>query len=148
MTNRVVLLVDDNEGDLFLTERILKKHHILNEVIEAHDGVEALEYLFGKGKYGGRDLRIMPVVTILDLKMPRMDGLEFLKAIRKSEITRLLPVVILTNSAEEIDILESYRLGCNAYIRKPVDFDQFDEAVKQLGLFWFMINVPPLAIRE
>lgn len=146
--NKSVLLVDDNEGDLFLIERALKKRHILNEIIEARDGVEALEYLSGKGKYGGRDLSIMPVVILLDLKMPRMDGLECLKAIRNSETTRLLPVVILTNSAEEIDIMESYKLGCNAYVRKPVDFERFAEAIKQLGLLWFLINEPPPVVRE
>lgn len=140
--------MDDNEGDLFLIERALKKRHILNEIIEARDGVEALEYLSGKGKYGGRDLSIMPVVILLDLKMPRMDGLECLKAIRNSETTRLLPVVILTNSAEEIDIMESYKLGCNAYVRKPVDFERFAEAIKQLGLLWFLINEPPPVVRE
>jgi two-component system, response regulator len=138
-----ILLVDDNPNDVFLTQRALKKNKIANQVIVAEDGVEALEYLFGTGKYAGRDLSDMPVVTLLDLKMPRMDGLEVLRLVRVNEITRLLPVVVLTASKEESDINSCYKLGCNAYVRKPVDFIEFAEAVRQLGLFWLELNQPP-----
>ncbi len=136
-------MVDDNPDDIFLTQRALKKNNIPNDVVVAHDGAEALEYLFGTGNYEGRDLNDTPVVILLDLKMPRMDGLEVLKVIRLNEITRFLPVVVLTASSEEADIITSYKLGCNAYVRKPVDFDQFAEAVRQLGLFWLILNEPP-----
>jgi two-component system response regulator len=144
MKEKVILLVDDNKNDVFLTLRALKKSKIANDVVVASDGVEALDYLLGRGKYGGRDLSQMPVVTFLDLKMPRMDGLETLKFIRTNELTKFLPVVVLTASKEEADIIESYKLGCNAYVRKPVDFEQFAEAAKQLGLFWLVLNEPPM----
>jgi len=143
MANKNILLVDDNPNDVFLTQRALKKNNISNQVIIAEDGVEAIEYLFGTGKYANRDLNDMPVVTLLDLKMPRMDGLEVLKLIRVNEITKLLPVVVLTASKEDADVINSYKLGCNAYVRKPVDFNQFAEAVRQLGLFWLLLNEPP-----
>ena len=143
MANKNILLVDDNPNDVFLTQRALKKNNISNQVIIAEDGVEAIEYLFGTGKYANRDLNDMPVVTLLDLKMPRMDGLEVLKLIRVNEITKLLPVVVLTASREDADVINSYKLGCNAYVRKPVDFNQFAEAVRQLGLFWLLLNEPP-----
>lgn len=140
--NKVILLVDDNPNDVFLTLRALKKSNISNEVVVAYDGVEALDYLFGRGKYEGRDLHQMPALTLLDLKMPRLDGLDTLKQIRANPLTELLAVVILTASKEDIDIFSSYNLGCNAYVRKPVDFEQFVEAVKQLGLFWLILNEP------
>jgi two-component system, response regulator len=143
MANKTILLVDDNQDDVFLTLRALKKSNIANEVIVAKDGVEALDYLFGTGEHSGRDLRQMPVVTLLDLNMPRMNGHQVLKKIRGNPLTRLLPVVILTASKEETDIFKSYELGSNAYIRKPVDFIQFAEAIKQLGLFWLVLNEPP-----
>lgn len=141
--NKSILLVDDNSDDVFLTMRALKKNNIANDVVVANDGVEAIEYLFGTGKYAGRDLKQMPVITLLDLKMPRMDGLEVLKLVRVNEITKLLPVVVLTASREDSDILKSYKMGCNAYVRKPVEFEQFAEAIRRLGLFWLLLNEPP-----
>jgi two-component system response regulator len=141
--NKMILLVDDNPDDVFLTLRALKRNNIANEVVVASDGVEAIEYLFGTGKYSGRDLKNMPVVTLLDLKMPKMDGLEVLKLMRINEITKLLPVVVLTASREDSDIIKSYRMGCNAYVHKPVDFEQFAEAIRRLGLFWLLLNEPP-----
>jgi CheY-like chemotaxis protein len=123
--------------------RALKKSKIMNEVVVAQDGVEALEYLFGTGKYAGRDARELPQVVLLDLKMPRMDGLEVLQRVRNDERTKLLPVVVLTTSSEDKDRVESYKLGANSYIRKPVDFNQFVDAVQQLGLYWLVLNETP-----
>ncbi len=143
MKTKVILLVEDNPDDVQLTLRALKKSNIMNEVIVAPDGIEALEYLFGTGKYEGRDAKIQPQVVLLDLKMPRMDGLEVLQRIRKDERTKLLPVVVLTTSNEDRDRVESYKLGANSYIRKPVDFNQFAEAVRQLGLYWLVLNEAP-----
>ena len=143
MKNKVILLVEDNPDDVQLTLRALKKSNILNEVVVAQDGVEALEYLFGTGKYADRDTKILPQVVLLDLKMPRMDGHEVLLRIRKDERTKLLPIVILTTSTEDRDRIDSYKLGANSYIRKPVDFSQFVEAVKQLGLYWLVLNEAP-----
>jgi two-component system response regulator len=143
MPDKIILLVDDNENDVFLTQRALKRSNIANQVVVENDGQGALDYLFGKGKYSGRDLGRMPVVTLLDLKMPRVDGFEVLKQMRANPKTRHLPVVILTASKEDIDIVKGYTEGCNAYVTKPVDFDQFAEAVKQLGLFWLVLNEPP-----
>jgi two-component system, response regulator len=143
MANKTIMLVDDNEDDVFLTLRALKKSNIANEVIVARDGLEALDYLFGTRPYAGRNLDQMPVVVLLDLNMPRMSGHQVLKKIRENPLTRLLPVVILTASKEESDICKSYELGSNAYVRKPVDFIQFAEAIKQLGLFWLVLNEPP-----
>jgi two-component system, response regulator len=143
MSSKIILLVDDNENDIFLTQRALKKNNIANEVVIANDGQEALDYLFGNGKHTGRDLSQMPVVTLLDLKMPRIDGFEVLKQIRSNPRTKHLPVVILTASREDIDIVKGYTEGCNAYVSKPVDFDQFAEAVRQLGLFWLVLNEAP-----
>lgn len=145
MLEKIILLVDDNETDVFLAQRALKKNNIANKVIVVTAGEEALDYLFGKGKYAGRDLSEMPAVTILDIKMPRMDGLEVLKQIRANPLTRHIPVVMLTASKEDSDKFKSYTEGCNAYVTKPVDFDQFAEAVKQLGLFWLVLNEPPPA---
>ncbi|MCR4392855.1 MAG: response regulator [Dehalococcoidales bacterium] len=143
MKNKIILLVDDNPDDVLLTQRALKKNNIVNDIVVASDGVEALDFLFGRGKYSGRDLKQMPVLVLLDIKMPRMDGLEVLKHMRGNPATRLLPAVILTSSKEDSDIINSYNLGCNAYVRKPVDFDQFVDAVRQLGLFWLVLNEPP-----
>ncbi len=148
MPDKIILLVDDNEHDIFLTQRALKKSNIANAVVIAHDGQEALDYLFGKGQYAGRDLTQMPVVTLLDLKMPKIDGLEVLKQIRDNPRTKFIPVVILTASKEDIDIIKSYTGGCNAYVTKPVDFNQFVDAVKQLGLFWLVLNEPPKPVRD
>lgn len=144
MKDKVILLVEDNPDDVKLTQRALLKSNILNELVVARDGVEALEYLFGTGQYAERDTRQLPQVVLLDLKMPRMDGLELLQRIRADEKTRLLPVVVLTTSTEERDRVESYKLGANSYIRKPVDFQQFTEAVQQLGLYWLVLNQGPL----
>jgi len=146
MVQKTILLVDDNPNDVFLTTRALKKSNIANEIVIAHNGLEALDYLFGKGEYAGRDLNQMPVVVLLDLKMPKMDGKEVLDRIRKNPLTKLLPVVILTASREDIDVISCYKSGCNAYVCKPVDFDHFAEATKQLGLFWLVMNeTPPVA---
>ena len=141
--NKVILLVEDNADDEALTLRALRKANIANEVVVARDGVEALDYLFASGRWAGRDSRKQPQVVLLDLKLPRIDGLGVLKRLRADRRTRLLPVVILTASDEERDIIESYSLGANSYIRKPVDFDHFIEAVRQLGLYWLVLNLAP-----
>jgi two-component system response regulator len=147
MKNKIILLVEDNPDDVDLAIRALKKNNILNEVVVAGDGAEALDYLFGTGKYEGRDMSIMPEVILLDLKLPKIDGLEVLKHLRADERTRLLPVVILTSSREEQDVINGYKFGANSYIQKPVDFDQFTEAVRQLGLYWLVLNeLPPKKI--
>jgi CheY-like chemotaxis protein len=143
MKNKVILLVEDNPSDIKLTKRALEQSQITNELIVAEDGGEALDYLFGTGQYAGRDIRIIPAVVMLDLKLPRIDGLEVLKKIRANELTSLLPVVILTSSDQEKDIIASYKLGANSYIRKPVDFNQFAEAVRTLGLYWLLLNESP-----
>ncbi len=143
MKTKTILLVEDNPDDVALTLRALKKSKIMNEVTVAQDGVEAVDYLFGTGKYAGRDANMMPQVVLLDLKMPKMDGLEVLQRIRKDERTKVLPVVVLTTSSEDRDRIESYKLGANSYIRKPVDFNQFAEAVNQLGLYWLVLNEAP-----
>ena len=148
MENKVILLVEDNPDDEALTIRALKKNNICNEVVVAHDGVEALDFLFGTGAHEGRDLTLMPQVTLLDLKLPRVDGNEVLRRMRADERTRLLPVVVLTSSNEDRDRLESYGLGANSYIRKPVDFPEFVEAVRQLGLYWLVLNQAPPAGRR
>jgi two-component system response regulator len=136
------LLIEDNPDDEALTLRALKQNNILNEVIVARDGAEALDYLFGTGLHAGRDLTVMPQVTLLDLKLPKVDGLEVLRQLRANELTRLLPVVILTTSNEEQDRTSGYGLGANSYVRKPVDFAQFIDAVRQLGLYWLILNEP------
>jgi len=143
MESKVILLAEDNPDDVKLTLRALKKSNILNEVVVAEDGVEVLDYLFGTGKFAGRDTSVKPQLVLLDLKMPRLDGLEVLHRIRADERTALLPVVILTTSSEDRDRIESYKLGANSYIRKPVDFNQFADAVQQLGLYWLVLNESP-----
>ena len=143
MTEKTILLVEDNPDDEALTLRALKKNNIFNAVVVARDGAEALDYLFGEGSYAGRDLDHMPGVILLDLKLPKIDGLEVLRRVRSEPRTRLLPVIVLTSSVRDQDIAESYGLGANSYVRKPVDFEQFTEAVRQLGLYWLIINVPP-----
>jgi len=145
MGKNAIMVVEDNEDDLELTLRAFAKNNILNEIIIARDGVEALDYLFGTGVHEGRDLQDMPEVILLDLKMPRMDGIETLKRIRANEHTKLLPVVVLTSSDEEKDMIESYECGVNSYIRKPVDFSRFVDAVQQLSLYWVVLNQHPQA---
>ncbi|MFN6486031.1 MULTISPECIES: response regulator [unclassified Nostoc] len=139
----MILLVEDNPDDEALTLRALKKNNIMNEVVVARDGVEALDYLFGKGVYADRDMSLMPHLILLDLKLPKMDGLEVLRQLRTDDRTKILPVVILTSSKEEQDLINGYSLGANSYVRKPVDFSQFSEAVRQLGLYWFVLNESP-----
>jgi CheY-like chemotaxis protein len=143
MESKTILLVEDNLDDIDLTLRALKKNNIKNEVKVVSDGAEALDYLFGTGKYTGRDLANMPTVILLDLKLPKIDGLEVLRRIRTNELTKLLPVVILTSSKEEQDIANGYSLGVNSYVRKPVDFNQFADAVSHLGLYWLLLNESP-----
>jgi CheY-like chemotaxis protein len=142
MAEKIILLVEDNSDDEQLTLRALKKNNIGNKVVVARNGVEALDYLFGAGAYAGRDLNLMPQVVLLDLKLPKIDGLEVLQRVRKDDRTRLLPIVILTSSNEEADRINGYGLGANSYVRKPVDFNQFMEAVRQLGLYWLVLNEP------
>ncbi|WP_414586024.1 response regulator [Scytonema sp. PCC 10023] len=141
--NKIILLVEDNPDDEALAIRALKRNHISNEIVVAHDGVEALDYLFGTGVHAGRDISVKPTVILLDLKLPRVDGIEVLRRLREDERTSLLPVVVLTTSNEEQDLLDSYSQGCNSYIRKPVDFIQFSEAIRQLGMYWLLMNEPP-----
>ncbi|MDX2271718.1 MAG: response regulator [Cyanobacteriota bacterium] len=143
MNPKSILLVEDNPDDEVLTLRALARNRISNEVIVARDGIEALDYLYGTGIYAGRDLTKMPTLILLDLKLPKVDGLEVLRRLRMDERTKLLPVVMLTTSKEEQDLLASYSLGCNSYICKPVDFVQFTEAVNQLGIYWLLLNEPP-----
>ena len=140
---KTILLVEDNPNDEMLTIRALKKNNILNEVIVVRDGVEALDYLFAEGEHEGRNLDIMPEVILLDLKLPKISGLEVLKRIKSDERTKWLPVVVLTTSTEDQDLISSYEFGANSYIQKPVDFDQFIKAVGQLGLYWLVLNESP-----
>lgn len=144
--DKTILLVEDNPDDEALTLRAFRKNNILNPVVVARDGEEALDYLFGTGRHAGRDTAEQPQVALLDLKLPKLDGLEVLRRLRADPRTRLLPVVILTTSGEDRDILASYQLGANSYIRKPVDFEQFIEAARQLGLYWLVLNVPPPSV--
>ena len=143
MEEKIILLVEDNPDDVELTLRAFKKNNILNGVIVAKDGVEALDVLFGTGMYAGRELKELPVVILLDLKLPNIDGMEVLKRIRQDHRTKLIPVVILTSSSEPKDVINGYSLGANGYVRKPVEFSQFVEAMRNLGLFWLLLNEPP-----
>ncbi len=142
-TSKVILLVEDNPDDVALTKRAFKKNNIMNTVVVAKDGAEAIDYLFCEGEYSGRDIEDTPQIILLDLKLPKINGLEVLKRIREDDRTKLLPVVILTSSNEQQDLMDGYSLGANSYIRKPVDFDQFIEAVRQLGLYWLVLNISP-----
>jgi CheY-like chemotaxis protein len=148
MENKIILLVEDNPDDEILTVRALRKSKLLNEVVVARDGVEAWDYLIGKGQYADRDITKQPQVILLDLKLPKLDGLGLLRLIRNDTRTMLLPVVILTSSNEEQDRIDGYRLGANSYVRKPVDFGQFMEAAKQLGLYWLVLNEAPPRLGE
>ncbi|HYA85839.1 MAG TPA: response regulator [Nitrospirota bacterium] len=136
MDTKIILLIEDNLSDIELTKRAFEKSRISNKLVVAEDGQEALDYLFGKGD-------LLPAVILLDLKMPKMDGLEVLRHLRANERTKRLPVVVLTSSSEQQDLIESYNLGANSYIRKPVDFKKFAEAIRQLGLYWLVLNEPP-----
>jgi two-component system response regulator len=140
---KVILLVEDNPDDEALTLRALNKNNIKNDVVVARDGAEALDYLFGTGKYAGRDTALMPQVVLLDLKLPKIEGLEVLRRVRADERTKLLPVVILTSSNEDQDRIAGYGLGANSYVRKPVDFSQFLDAARHLGLYWLVLNEAP-----
>jgi two-component system response regulator len=143
MNERTILLVEDNPDDEALTLRAIKKNNISNAVVVVRDGAEALDYLFATNAYAGRDTSVLPQVVLLDLKLPKMDGLEVLRRLREDPRTRLLPVVILTSSTEEQDRFSGYELGANSYVRKPVDFVQFLEAVRNLGLYWLLLNERP-----
>jgi two-component system response regulator len=141
---RIILLVEDNPDDEELTLMALKENNILNEVVVAHDGEEALEYLFGTGKWAGRNPASLPQLILLDLKLPKLGGMEVLQRLRAEPRTQLIPVVVLTSSSEEDDVVSSYRLGANSYVRKPVEFGDFSAAVKQVGLYWLLLSeLPP-----
>jgi len=142
MSDGIVLLVEDNPDDEELTLLALKENNIGNKVVVVHDGAEALDYLFARGVYDGRDVADRPVLVLLDLKLPKVDGLECLRRLRADPRSRLIPVIVLTSSKEEEDVIQSYALGANSYVRKPVDFGEFVEAVRQLGLYWLVLNEP------
>ena len=141
--NKVILLVEDNPDDVELTLRAFKRSHLMNPIVVARDGIEALDFLFARGPHAERANAPLPTLVILDLKLPKLDGLGVLKAIRADQRTALLPVVILTSSKEEQDMISGYSLGANSYVRKPVDFSEFLEAVKVLGIYWLMLNETP-----
>ncbi|HIH22219.1 TPA: response regulator [Candidatus Micrarchaeota archaeon] len=141
--SKVVLLVEDNPDDVELTLRAFRKYNIMNEVVVASDGAEALDYLFCTGRYASRDTNNLPEIVLLDLKLPKVDGLEVLQRLRADERTKHLPVVILTSSNEERDLIKGYKLGANSYVQKPVEFTQFSEAVGRLGIYWLLLNKSP-----
>jgi|SRR5581483_915195 len=143
MTTKSILLVEDTPDDAELTMMSLKASGLLNEIVLAEDGLEALEYLFGQGRYAGRNPMEIPALVLLDIKMPRLDGIEVLQRLRADSRTSVLPVVMLTTSTEDVDLVRAYQSGANAYVRKPVSLSQFQEAVRQLGLFWILTNEPP-----
>lgn len=138
-----ILLVEDNLNDVELTLRALKKRNLANKVHVVNDGAEALEFIFGTGTYAERDINHIPKVILLDLKLPKVDGLEVLRRVKSDERTKIIPVVVLTSSKEESDLVESYKLGANSYITKPVDFDKFAQTVSEMGLYWLLVNQPP-----
>jgi two-component system response regulator len=143
MKHKIILLVEDNPSDVGLTQRAFTKSRIANEMVVAEDGQEALDYLFGSGQHAGRDVNELPALVLLDLKLPRVTGLEVLRQIRTDERTSRLPVVILTTSKEEQDVAQGYDLRANSYVRKPVDFNKFVEAIQHMGLYWLVLNEPP-----
>jgi len=143
MTERYILLVEDNPDDEELTLLSLRKNNLAHEIVVVRDGVEAIEFLFGNGQYSGRDISRSPTVVLLDLKLPKLDGLGVLKRLRADDRTRTLPVVVLTSSSQDADVIASYNLGANSYVRKPVEFGSFVEAVSSLGLYWVLLNRPP-----
>jgi two-component system response regulator len=143
--NHIILLVEDRADDVELTLRAFEKANVANEIVVASDGEEAINYLFALGRHAGRDPKVMPRVVLMDLKLPKIDGLGVLRRMRADERTRRLPVVIMTSSKEERDVIQGYNLGANSFVRKPVDFVQFVEAAKLLGLYWLVINEPPPA---
>ncbi|HXM79528.1 MAG TPA: response regulator [Thermoanaerobaculia bacterium] len=147
MAEKTILLVEDNPDDVALTVRAFQKNNVANRIVQAADGVEALDYLFATGRHAGRDVNEMPAMILLDLKLPKIDGLEVLRRLRADERTKLLPVVILTSSKEDQDLVKGYALGANSYVRKPVDFNEFLEAARQLGLYWLVLNEGPPARR-
>jgi two-component system, response regulator len=146
--HKIILLIEDNSSDVDLTKRALEKGRIANELVVARDGKEALDYLWGEGASAGRDVSDLPAVALLELKLPKVPGLDVLRRLRADARTRRLPIVILTSSKEEEDLAASYDLGANSYIRKPVDFDQFTQAVEQLGLYWLVWNEPPPKVKD
>lgn len=148
MEDKVILLVEDNPDDELLTLRALQRNNISNKVVVARDGLQAIDYVFGTGSWAGRSVESLPQVILLDLKLPKVDGFEVLRRIRTDERTRLIPVVILTTSNEEQDRFTGYGLGANSFVRKPVEFDRFSEAVRQLGLYWLLLNEAPPVIRR
>jgi two-component system response regulator len=143
MSERVILLVEDNPDDEALTLRALKKANVVNDIVVARDGVEALDFVFGTGKFAGRDVSNVPAVVLLDLKLPKLDGSDVLQRMRSDERTRFIPVVVLTSSSEDEDVMKSYQNGANSYVRKPVAFADFTTAVSQLGLYWILLNQSP-----
>jgi two-component system response regulator len=143
LEEKIILLVEDNADDEELTIRTLQKNHLKNKIVVVRDGVEALDYLFGTGEYKDRDLSVLPVLIMLDIKLPKLNGLEVLKRIKTDPRTKFIPVVILTSSDEEKDLVESYQLGANSYVRKPVDFSEFQNSVRQLALYWVLLNESP-----
>jgi CheY-like chemotaxis protein len=143
MTDRFILLVEDNPDDEELTLLSLRKNNLAHDIVVVRDGVEAIEFLFGNGQHAGRDTSRVPTVILLDLKLPKLDGLGVLKRLRADERTRMLPVVVLTSSSQDADVIASYNLGANSYVRKPVEFGAFVEAVSSLGLYWVLLNRPP-----
>lgn len=144
MDKKIILLVEDRQDDIELITEALKEHRIKNKVVVARDGVEAMDYLHARGRFSDLGKKDMPAVILLDLKLPKKDGLEVLREIKENKKTRHIPVIVLTSSKEEKDLIESYDLGCNSYVRKPIDFNDFSEAIKNLGLYWLIINeIPP-----
>ena len=144
MKEKKILLVEDRQDDIDLTLRSLKDNKITNKVDVVRDGAEALDYIFAKGAYSGRDIKNLPAVVLLDIKLPKVDGIEVLRQIRADERTKLLPIVILTSSREESDLINGYKMGCNSYVRKPVEFEEFSKAIRELGLYWLLLNEPPV----